>query len=442
MISRHIQTILRKSTTIAHLLQIQSLIIKTALDYEEHLFSKFILASCSISLQFSRQSFDNSPIPPPLFAWNEMIKAYSKSHTPLESVRIFSDLHRNGDHRPDKYTFPFVVKACGRCFQVGVGLSVHSMMLKMGFDWDLHISNTLVRMYGWFGLIGFSRQVFDEMCERNVVSWSSMIAAYVHCNCPTNALMVFQDMIAAEGKPNSVTLVSVLAACTSIINLKVGESIHSYIITSGIEFHVELETALLEMYSKCGCMLEAFRIFDSMHSRSLQSWTIMIACLADNGLGKEAMLLFSEMERTGLQPDSKSFSSILCTCSHLGLVEEGQIFFDKMVTVYNMRPTMEHYGCMVDLLGRAGKIEEAYQIVKNMPIEPNSMILRSFISACYNLGCFICEDKHLQQLMLKIEPDLGANYVLSGSVDSSSGYLSHNNPQVYHERKRCEQDPG
>lgn len=178
MISRHIETLLQRSTSATHLLQLQSLIIKTAQDYEEYFFSKFILASSSMSLQLSRQIFDSSPVPPSLFARNIMIKEYSKSLIPLESVRMFVDLHRSGD-RPDKYTYPFVLKACGRCTKVGVGGSLHSMVLKMGFDWDSHICNTLLRMYGGFGLIGFSRQVFDEMCQRNVVSWSSMIAAYV-----------------------------------------------------------------------------------------------------------------------------------------------------------------------------------------------------------------------------------------------------------------------
>lgn len=244
---------------------------------------------------------------------------------------------------------------------------------------------------------------------------------------PIKALTIFQDMIVANEKPNSITLVSLLAACTRLLNVKLGESIHSHILTNGVELHVELGTALLEMYAKCGHMLEAFHIFDSMSYKNLQSWTVMISSLADNGNGEEAISLFSRMEEAGLQLDSKSFSAVLSACSHMGLVSEGQDYFDKMVKVHNIRPTMEHYGCLVDMFGRAGKIEEAYQVIKGMPMEPNSIILRSFISSCRNHGRIVCEDKHLGQLLLKIEPDLGANYVLAGSMCSLSGYWSDSN---------------
>lgn len=179
MISRHIETLLQRSKTTGHLLQLQSLGIKTALDHQEHFLSRLILASSLISLQISREIFDKSSITPSSFAWNTLIKGYSKSSMPLESVKMFVDLQRIGI-KPDKYTYPFVLKACGRCSMVGLGGTLHSMVLKMGFDWDLHTCNTLLRMYGGLRLIAYSRQVFDEMSQRDVVSWSSMIAAYVN----------------------------------------------------------------------------------------------------------------------------------------------------------------------------------------------------------------------------------------------------------------------
>ncbi|XP_027102274.2 pentatricopeptide repeat-containing protein At2g02980, chloroplastic-like [Coffea arabica] len=442
MISRQIETLLQRSKTTGHLLQLQSLSIKTALDHQEHFFSRLILASSLISLQISREIFDKSPITPSRFAWNTLIKGYSKSSIPLESVKMFVDLQRFGI-KPDKYTYPFVLKACGRFSMVGLGGTLHSMVLKMGFDWDLHICNTLLRMYGGLHLIAYSRQVFDEMSHRDVVSWSSMIASYVNCNCPVNAITVFQDMIIQHEKPNSITLVSLLAACTRLLNVKLGESIHSHILTNGVGLNVELGTALLEMYAKCGHMLEAFLIFDSISHKNLQSWTVMISSLADNGFGEEAMSLFSKMEEAGLQPDSKSFSAVLSACSHMGLVDEGKDYFDKMVKVHNIRPTMEHYGCLVDMFGRAGKIEEAYHVIKSMPMEPNSVVLRSFISSCRYHGRIVCEEKHLQQLLLKIEPDVGANYVLAGSMCSLSGYWSDTNDlRVSMNKKGLKKVPG
>lgn len=228
----------------------------------------------------------------------------------------------------------------------------------------------------------------------------------------------------ANEKESSITLVSLVAACTSLLNVRLGQSIHSQILTNGIEFHVGLATSLLQMYAKCGRVEEAFQIFNSMSTKNLQSWTIMISALADNGRGEEAISLFPRMEEAGLRPDSLSFSAILSACSHLGLVEEGHKYFNRMVNLYDIRPTMEHYGCMVDLLGRAGKIEQAYEVIMSMPMEPNSVILRSFISACKQHGCsnILRLDEHLKELLLKIEPGIAANYVLAANLSSLCGY--------------------
>ncbi|KAI8573068.1 hypothetical protein RHMOL_Rhmol01G0249800 [Rhododendron molle] len=424
MLSRQFQTLrhLQKSTTPSHLLQLQSLILKTALDRDEYFISKFIQSSCSVSIEFTRLFFDSLlPLypPPPTFAFNTIIREYSKSSSPLESVKLFSQLQRVG-LKPDKFTYPFVLKSCGRCSVIGVGGAVHSLVVKMGIDSDRYVGNTLLRMYSGCGTIGFARQVFDEMCERDVVSWSSMIAGYVACNCPFDALMVFQSMKLVNQNPNSVTLVSLLSACTRLLNIRIGTSIHSHIIVNNIKLDVALGTALLEMYSKCGRIEVALRVFSSLEEKNLQSWTIMISGVADHGRGEDAISLFTQMEENGLKPDSLSFSGILSACSHLGLVEEGKRYFDQMVNTYGIKPTMEHYGCMIDMLGRAGMIEEAYRVIKSMPMEPNSVILRSFIGASQNHGEVVCLDENLRKLLLQIEPDLGANYVLAACVLSVS----------------------
>ncbi|XP_075100749.1 pentatricopeptide repeat-containing protein At5g66520-like [Nicotiana tabacum] len=414
MISHQIEALFQRSKTTLHLLQLHSLIIKIALDHDEYRLSQFISFSSSISLQFCRTIFDSSPITPPIFAWNTLMREYSKSSTKIESVKLFNQLQRT-ELKPDKFTLPIVLKSCGHCLMIGTGGSLHSMAFKSGFSSDIHVSNTLMRMYAVFGAIGYARRLFDEMLERDIVSWSSMIAAYVHCNLPSDALLLFQSMKLANEQPNSITLVSLLGACTHVLNIRLGRCIHSHIVTSGIELHVELETALLGMYAKCGHIEQAFHIFNSMADKNLQTWTIMISGLADNGHGEEAVSLFTSMEEAGFRPDSLSFSVILCACSHKGLVDVGRRYFHKMVSIYNIRPTMEHYGCMVDMFGRAGELEEAYDLIKSMPIEPNSVILRSFISACKHHG-IPCANENIRDILLKVEPELGSNYVLASSL--------------------------
>ncbi|KAK6163733.1 hypothetical protein DH2020_000597 [Rehmannia glutinosa] len=425
MISRQIHTLFQLSKTSSETLQLHCLLLKTSLDHHEYLFTQLMLSAASASIHHARKLFDYSPIaPPPLFAWNTLIKAYSKNSTsPIESVKLFAELLRASDElKPNNFTYPFVIKACGRCSLLGVGGSVHSMALKAGFGSDSHVNNTLLTMYGGCGVVEFARRVFDEMCERDVVTWSSMIAAYVDCNLDLDALRVFKDMTMVNEKPNLVTFVSLLSACTNLLNIRLGKSIHSYILINGMEFHVGLGTALLNMYAKSGHLEEAFHIFNSISEKNLQSWTVMISCLADYGHGEEALSLFTRMEEIGLCPDSVSFSAILSACSHKGLLCEGQKLFDKMVNVYNIMPIMEHYGCMVDLFGRAGKIEEAYEIIMSMPMRPNSVVLRSYISACKHHGRVLYLDDRLMELLLKLEPDIGANYVLAATVSSSTGY--------------------
>ncbi|KAL9458934.1 hypothetical protein AB3S75_007759 [Citrus x aurantiifolia] len=420
MISRQIETLIQLSKTVHHLHQLHTLFLKTSLDHNTYIISRFILTSLSISLHFTRSLFNNLPVTPPLFAYNTLIRAYTKTSCPIESIKLFDEMLKTA-LRPDNFTYPFVVKACGRCLLIGVGGSLHSLIFKVGLDSDKYIGNTLLRMYAACKEIDFANAVFEEMPVRDVVSWSSMIAGFVACDSPSDALKVFHRMKLANENPNSVTLVSLVSACTSLINVRAGESIHSYTVVNGLELDVALGTALVEMYSKCGHVEKAFKVFNLMREKNLQSWTIMMSGLADNGRGNDAISLFAKMIQTGLKPDSISFSAILSACSHLGLVDEGKNYFDEMARVYNIKPTMEHYGCMVDMLGRAGLIEEAYHIIRNMPTEPNAVILRSFLGACRNHGQVLCLDDNLVKLLLKIEPELGANYVLAASVSSISG---------------------
>ncbi|KAG5630108.1 hypothetical protein H5410_001825, partial [Solanum commersonii] len=294
------------------------------------------------------------------------------------SLNLFKHLQEIG-LKPDKFTFPVVLKVSSHCLMIETGGSLHSMAVKSGFGSDLHVNNTLLRMYAGFGVIS---------------------------NLPLDSLLLFQCMKLANENPNYVTLVSLLGACTCILNIRLGKGIHSHIVTSGIELHVELETTLLGMYAKCGHIQLAFRIFKSMGDKNLQTWTIMISGLTDHGHEEEVVSLFAIMEESGFRLDNLSFSAILYAYSHIGFVDAGREYFEKMASIYNIRPTMEHYGCMM---------------------EPNSLILRSFISACKHHGHIPCAEENIREILLKIEPDLGSNYVLASSLSYLFGYCSNAN---------------
>ncbi|XP_010535903.1 PREDICTED: pentatricopeptide repeat-containing protein At5g66520-like [Tarenaya hassleriana] len=419
MFFRQIESLIQRSKSASDLLQLLSLIIKTSFNHDPYIISLAVSSSTRVSINLARSVFDSLNVEsPPLFAWNSLIRAYTETATPIESVKLFTRM-RNSGLEPDKFTYPFVLKACGRCSMIREGKVVHSMVLKVGLNSDKYILNTLLRMYSACGEIELAEKVFDEMPLRDVVSWSSMIAGYVSCNCPSVAVKVFRHMKLANEVPNSVTLVSLLQALTRLSDEKTGKTVHSYIITNSIELDVSLGTALVEMYSRCGHVEEALRVFHSMKDKNLQTWTVMISGLADNGYGNKAIGVFTQMEQICLIPDSVSFSALLSACGRSGLIDEGKMLFGRMLTVYGIRPTIEHYGCMVDLYGRAGLIDAAYGIIRNMWMEPNGVILRSFLGSCKNHGRFILDD-YVKKLLFKLEPELGANYVLAASVSSLS----------------------
>ncbi|KAF5178236.1 Pentatricopeptide repeat-containing protein [Thalictrum thalictroides] len=364
----------------------------------------------------SPEAYDSSPGKKKKMKFLE----YAKSPNPVEALKLFSKLRGMGIS-PDKFTYPFVVKACGSCSLIGEGRAVHCMTVKAGFVSDHYVGNTLLNMYAVCAEIGLSRLVFDEMPERDVVSWSSLIGGLINCNREREAIAVFRQMNVANVKPNSITLVSLLCASNQLGCLEMGKSIHSHVIVNDIELDVSLGTALLDMYSQCGEIDNAIQVFCSMSEKNLKTWTVMICSLAYHGRGDDAISLFAQMEKDGFKPDSVSFTAILSACSHSCLVRDGNKYFDRMVNVYNISPTMEHYGCMVDLFGRVGMVEDAYEIIRNMPTDPNSVILRSFLSACRIHGKIIQLNKNLTKLLLEIQPSLGANYVLAANVSAVSG---------------------
>ncbi|CAJ1943272.1 unnamed protein product [Sphenostylis stenocarpa] len=408
-------TLIHRSITLAHFLQLHSLFLKTSLDHHPFFISQFLLSASTISLPYATAFFHSVPTLPPLFAWNTLIRAYTTSPTPHYSLSLFR-LLQISVLNPDNFTYPFILKACGNSSGLQLGGTLHSLILKTGFCSHGYVGNALLNMYADCQAVSSACKVFEEMTARDVVSWSSMIAAYVADNSPLDALRVFRLMGQANEKPNSVTLVSLLSACTKMLCLGAGECIHSYVIKSCMKMDVALGTALFDMYAKCGKIDKALIVFNSMDDENLQSCTIMISALADHGRQKEVISLFNHMEDIGLQPDSLTFAVILSACSHAGLVCEGRRYFDRMVRVYGIKPRVEHYGCMIDLLGRSGLIREAYDIIKSMPLKPNDVILRSFLGACKIHGWVPCLDV---DLLSKLDSELGANYVLRANVFSS-----------------------
>lgn len=241
----------------------------------------------------------------------------------------------------------------------------------------------MITCYTKQGKIDDARILFDQMDERDVVCWNVMIDGYTQHGKPNEALVLCRQMLAAKVKPNEVTVLSVLSACGQLGALESGRWLHSYIENNGVPVNLHVGTALIDMYSKCGSLEDAHVVFDKIKDKDIVAWNSMLVGYSVNGFGREAINLFYDMCSLGFRPTDITFIGILSACGYAGLINEGREFFNSMQDRYGIEPKIEHYGCMVNLLGRAGHLKEAYELVKNMQtVKPDSVLWGTLLGAC------------------------------------------------------------
>lgn len=346
-----------------------------------------------------------------------MIRAQSKIPNCLETIKYLGrmlSISQPLTVLPDDYTFTSVITSCSHHSSPVYGEVVHGMIIKTGFESDLFVGNSLINMYGVFAKLVDARKVFDEMSVWDVFSWTSLLGGYAKHGDIDKATDVFDSMpirndvswaVMISGlvtneryiealdyfhgmlcgnkmKPNEAILVCALSACAHLRAFDQGNWIHVYMERSNILETPNLCTALIDMYAKCGRIDCATRVFNGSSKRDLYSFTSMISGLSIHGLGKDAMRIFSQMLDGGIKPNEITLLGVLNGCNHSGLVEEGISVFNDMEKLWGIVPKIEHYGCYVDLLGRAGHLERAFELVKTMPIEPDVVIWRALLSAC------------------------------------------------------------
>ncbi|KAG0458725.1 hypothetical protein HPP92_021853 [Vanilla planifolia] len=268
--------------------------------------------------------------------------------------------------------------------------------------------------------IGFIRSLFNEIKNRNLISWNAMITIYAKNSMSEKAVQLFREMEKEGLKADEVTLASILPACGDLSYLALGKQLHEYINQQNMYPNMTLENALMDMYARCGCLNEAREVFNHMKKRDIASWTTIISANGMHGHGDQAVSLFKQMQGSGLMPDHIAFVSILSACSYSGLLDAGKYYFDCMSKRYQLVPRMEHYVCMVDLLGRAGQVDEAYAFVRQMPIEPNERVWGALLGACRvhsNMSTGLVAADHLFQLF----PKQAGYYVLLSNIYARAG---------------------
>jgi len=315
-------------------------------------------------------------------SWNSILGVMASSQSPVsETVEVFSNMMRGG-LIPNKVTFVNLLSALSPLSVLELGKQVHALVLKHGIAEDNAVDNALISCYAKSGEMDSCEHLFSKMSSRrDAVSWNSMISGYIYNGHLQEAMDCVWLMVHTGQMMDCCTFSIILNACASVAALERGMEMHAFGIKSHLESDVVVESALVDMYSKCGRVDYASKVFNSMTLRNEFSWNSMISGYARHGLGRKALEIFEEMQRSREIPDHVTFVSILSACSHAGLVERGLEYFE-MMRDHGMLPRIEHYSCVIDLLGRAGKLDKIKDYIQRMPMKPNALIWRTVLVAC------------------------------------------------------------
>ncbi|KAK1298026.1 putative pentatricopeptide repeat-containing protein [Acorus calamus] len=357
-------------------------------------------------------------------SWNSMIGALADSECSIsESIETFLEMTRAG-WAANRVTFLHLLTALASLSTTELLRQAHSLVIKYGYGADHNIKNALLSCYAKCGEVNECERIFTWMSrQRDIVSWNAMVSAYTHNGLVREAMDLICSMMRDGLKMDPFTLATLVSTCASIASLERGMEIHAHLVRACTRPNVVVESALLDMYSKCGRIDYASRVFKRMAWKNKFSWNSMIAGYARHGLCEEALELFEEMRMRGdRQPDLVTFVAILSACSHAGLVDRGLKHFKSMTRDHRLVPRMEHYSCVVDLLGRAGRLKEVEDFIRDMPIEPNVLVWRtvvcSFIRAKAGNAGFAAE---ASEKLFELEPENAVNYVLASNMHASRG---------------------
>lgn len=391
-------------------------------------------------------------------SWNSLITCYEQNGPASEALNVFKKMMGSGlEH--DEMTLASVVSACASLCAISEGREIHAQVIKFDcYRDDIIICNALVDMYAkcrrinearWIFdrmtvrnvvsetsmVSGYARvarvqsakQLFSEMMDRNIVSWNALIAGYTQNGDNEEALGLFLQLKRKSAWPTHYTFSNLLNACANLADLKLGRQAHTHILKHGFRFQhgpesdVFVGNSLIDMYMKCGSVVDARQTFGNMVQRDCVSWNAMIVGYAQNGHGTEALEVFQEMLASGEKPDHVTMIGVLSACSHAGLVHEGRQYFHSMSKDYGLEPMKDHYTCMVDLLGRAALLNEAKNLIESMPISPDGIVWGSLLAACKVHGD-IHLGKYVAEKLLEIDPHNSGPYVLLSNMYAERGH--------------------
>ncbi|KAL5974175.1 hypothetical protein ACLOJK_030838 [Asimina triloba] len=392
---------------------------KVGLDSDGHIRHSLITmyARCG-ELGAARKVFDEIA-ERDVVSWNSMISGYARLGLAAEAVGLFGRM-REGGFVPDEMTLVSVLNACGDLGDAELGRWVEGFVEENEMELNTYIGSSLIGMYAKCGDLESARRVFDRMLRREVVVWNAMITGYAQNGMSNEAIKLFNSMRGSGIVPDKITLVGVLPACGSVGALELGMWVDAYASRKGLQHNIYVGTSLIDMYAKCGNLDRALKIFEDMPCKNEVCWNAMITGLAFHGRGPEAISMFNRMlDDRKWSPNDITFIAVLSACVHAGMVDEGRYWFESMKSNFNIVPKIEHYSCMVDLLARAGRLEEAYEFIEKIPGKPDAIVLGALLGACRNLKNVDVGERVIHKL-LELEPSNSANYIISSKIYAGS----------------------
>ncbi|OAY61053.1 pentatricopeptide repeat-containing protein At4g33990 [Manihot esculenta] len=354
-----------------------------------------------------------------VISWTTVIDGYVAIGNVSEAFSLFNRMRTSV--KPDFIVFMSLISGCAQERNLLFASSIHSLSLKGGFDNGDPIDSFLVKMYANCGDLVSARRVFDMTREKSVFLWTSMIRGYTHLGYPVEALELFKALLDMAIKPDEETVATVLLACADLGSLEMGEGIEKYILSNGLHSNLQVQTSLIHMLCRCGNLEKAKAVFDRISTKDLAAWSSMINGYAIHGMGQEALSLFHKMLKTELiKPDEVIYTIILLACSHSGLVEDGLKIFQSMQIDFGIEPSIEHYTCLVDLLGRAGQLELALKTINELPVKVQAEAWAPFLSACRKYGKLELGEFAARKLF-DLNPGRVGNYILMSNLYAQAG---------------------
>ncbi|KAK4789694.1 hypothetical protein SAY86_016998 [Trapa natans] len=352
-------------------------------------------------------------------SWNAIIAAHEQNEDDERTLQLFALMVHSG-MEPDEFTYGSVLKACASGQALSCGLAIHNRIVKLGIGGDLFVGSALIDMYSKCAVMEEAEKVHSRLEEKTTVSWNTIISGFALQNQSEEAQKYFTFMLKTGAGPDNFTYATIIDTCANLATISLGKQIHALVLKLKLQEDVYICSTLVDMYSKCGNLKDSRLMFEKAPDRDFVTWNAMISGYSHHGHGEEALEIFESMQCHNVKPNHATFVSVLRACAHMGLLKRGAEYFEMMVNNYRFDPQLEHYCCMVDILGRSGRINEALNLIYQMPFEADAVIWRTLLSACGTHGNIEIAENAARHI-LQLDPEDSSTYVLLSNIYANIG---------------------